>query len=132
MSANSMITCEMLFNHAFDAEGSGELSFTEFKEVCKFLGKPTTESDIQALFQHADADRSGILDFDEVAVAIMGHEAATKHGLMNSLTKANDLVDSVAGAFASFKGSLAEMGANADQRARYLKNILSKIVERTF
>eukprot|EP00492_Amphilonche_elongata_P000673 TRINITY_DN1383_c0_g1_i2.p1 TRINITY_DN1383_c0_g1~~TRINITY_DN1383_c0_g1_i2.p1 ORF type:complete len:306 (+),score=85.22 TRINITY_DN1383_c0_g1_i2:388-1305(+) len=104
--------------NAFDADGSGELSYNEFKEVCKFLGKPTSESEISALFQAADTDRSGILDFDEVASAIMGEAAAQKHGLMNSLTKANDLVDSVSGAFASFKGSLAELGASADERAR--------------
>ena len=104
--------------NAFDADGSGELNYSEFKEVCKFLGKPTQENEINALFQAADADRSGILDFDEVAVAIMGPEAAEKHGLMNSLTKANDLIDSVSGAFASFKGKLAEMRANANERAR--------------
>jgi len=39
------------------------------------------------------------------------------YGLMNSLTKANDLIDSVSGAFAFFKGQSAEMEANADKRA---------------
>ena len=58
--------------NAFDADGSGKLNYNEFKEVCKFLGKPTQENEISALFQAADADRSGILDFNEVAVAIMG------------------------------------------------------------
>lgn len=97
---------------AFDADGSGEL------ELQRIQGSMQIPYEINGLFQAADADRSGILDFDEVAVAIMGPEAAEKHGLMNSLTKANYLVDSVSGAFASFKGQFAEMRANANERAR--------------
>jgi hypothetical protein len=104
--------------NAFDEDGSGELAYQEFKEVCKFLGSPTKEAEIKALFLSTDTDNSGVLDFAEVAVAIMGPEKAMKYSMASSLTKANNLVDSVSGAFASFKGSLSEMAHDADERAR--------------
>ena len=104
--------------NAFDEDGSGELSYTEFKEVCKFLGSPTKEDEIKALFQKTDADNSGVLDFSEVAMSIMGPEKAMKYSLPSNLRKANDLVDSVSGAFSTFKGSLTELAADAEERAR--------------
>ena len=73
-----------------------------------FLGNPTKEEEIHAAFYGADLDASGVLDFDEVAISIMGAERAQKFDVLTQLIRSNELVDSVSGAFKTFQGSLGE------------------------
>ena len=49
----------------FDMRGEGELNTEEFSQVLPLLGEDVPEEEIDALFEMADADGSGLIEYEE-------------------------------------------------------------------
>ena len=87
-------TLKDTFN-AFDADGSAELGFPEYKEAWKFLNRPGTDADIKNAFLSVNVDMSGIDDWNEFAFSFMG-ERALDFGPLADLEMLTSLLDKTA------------------------------------
>ena len=57
---------------AFDADGSGGISSSEFKSVLTRLGIKATDQEIKALVELCDTDGSGVIEYNEFKKALLG------------------------------------------------------------
>ena len=67
-------TLKDTFN-AFDADGSAELGFPEYREAWKFLQRPGDDNEIKMYFDSVDVDGSGLIEWSEFAFSLMGEDA---------------------------------------------------------
>jgi Ca2+-binding EF-hand superfamily protein len=51
--------------YIFDVDGSGEINQTEFAEVVRALGQTRSDEDLLEIFDKADRDKSGVIDYKE-------------------------------------------------------------------
>merc|ERR1712046_62117 len=54
----------------FDADGSGAISGSEFREVCLEVGMTPTDAELQEMIKELDADGSGDINLDEFLKAM--------------------------------------------------------------
>lgn len=59
-----------LFN-MFDKDGSGNIDFNEFIDLCKYLGINLGEENMLQLFARSDKDHDGMVNYDEFAQAMI-------------------------------------------------------------
>ena len=74
------VTVKDTFN-AFDRDGNAELAYPEYYEAWKFLGQPESDDQIKQAFDSVDVDATGLVDFEEFILSIMG-EKALKYGFL--------------------------------------------------
>jgi Ca2+-binding EF-hand superfamily protein len=101
--------------NAFDADGSAELGFPEYKEAWKFLGRPGNDEDIKNAFDSVDVDMSGIVDWNEFAFSLMG-ERALDFGPLADLEMLTTLLDETAHLLSAMKDDLNDSLMNTGER----------------
>ena len=67
---NKTIDCKELFD-VFDQDGSGQLSYGEFKDICKYLGLIMDQEKSLKMFSLVDTDKNNYIDYDEFSKAII-------------------------------------------------------------
>ena len=77
---------------SFDADGSGQLGYSEFKEAWKFIGRPGREEDIKSVYDLIDTDQSGSIILDEFVVTLMPGDTALQFGPLADIEVFNDLL----------------------------------------
>ena len=76
----------------FDADGSGSIDKQELRLCMEELGRPISESDVDAMMQAADTDGNGSVEFSEFA-AMMGKRVADDDGEENILAEVFKVFD---------------------------------------
>merc|ERR1712166_207430 len=66
--------------HRFDPDGDG-ISWTEMNEIVNKIDDDITEEETQELFERADTDGGGLIDFDEFYAAVHDDSQAAKGSL---------------------------------------------------
>jgi len=79
---------------AFDADGSGTISFDEVATSLSCLSKGTAEDKLKYLFKVYDVDNSGTLDKDEL-VLIIERMKATSAALGRPVDKSTNFIDGI-------------------------------------
>merc|ERR550532_3015460 len=109
-------TLKETFN-AFDADGSAELQFPEYKEAWKFLKQPDNAELIKKSFDGVDFDQSGYIEWSEFVFSIMKEDAA-KVGPLADLETLLQLLDEVEGAIRAGQQALSETQESMEERKR--------------
>eukprot|EP00924_Labyrinthula_sp_SR-Ha-C_P015444 augustus_masked-scaffold_84-processed-gene-0.37-mRNA-1 protein AED:0.90 eAED:0.90 QI:0/-1/0/1/-1/1/1/0/616 len=65
----------------FDADKSGSLTFTEFRDLLKHFNLILTEGEIAEIMSKYDSDREGTIDYNEFCERIENAQAEKKQGL---------------------------------------------------
>ncbi|XP_064601548.1 uncharacterized protein LOC135467677 isoform X2 [Liolophura sinensis] len=75
----------------FDKDGDGLVNHTDMKEVLESFGESPTEDRIRDLFEDADRNKDGMIDFGEFVVAsIRGPWGVDEDsGLLGAMTRVN-------------------------------------------
>ena len=77
--------------NSFDKDGSRELSYDEYKEAWRFLGRGGGEDEIKQTFDAVDVDGSGLIVWNEFVFSLMG-KAALHFGPLADLETLNGLL----------------------------------------
>jgi Ca2+-binding EF-hand superfamily protein len=114
--------------NAFDADGSRQLGFPEYKEAWKFLNRPGTDPEIKKTFDSVDVDGTGTVEWAEFVFTLMGKDAL-EFGALADLEVLSGLLDDTAGILSSMKGDLDAAGKDADAAGKDLDDASKKASE---
>merc|ERR1719216_258955 len=118
-------TLKETFN-AFDADGSAELQFPEYKEAWKFLKQPDNADLIKKSFDGVDFDQSGYIEWSEFVFSIMKEDAG-KVGPLADLETLNQLLDEVDSTIRAGTRALSEVQESVEERQRRNAKLKNKM-----